>query len=753
MKKKIGLRTKLVVPILVIVFMALLVSATVVVRVAEATLTEASRDKIFSAALVVGNSILEQLHRAENDIIFASKIPEIVYALNLRGEYLPDEDEERLRSANMLLERLASVGGYYETLYVTSEKGMTLASNLAPTVGSLDISNRPWFQDAMATDNVFISEPFRSRITGDALVAVTKRFSNGTNTGLMLGSLQIRKVTRRTLELENTSWLKTVIVSRSGMTVASLDDDEITTRTYGGAPWFNEIVNHERGYLDIIDGGVETLVSYYRLPGTTLYVLALADKQHLLAPVRMVRVVGIVSVMLAMLLVVITVFRTLTPAIRDIHRLGEYAGNVGRGQLDQDIDVRRGDELGDLARSLDGMQANLKLMISQLEEATRAKSDFLARMSHEIRTPMNAVIGMTYLAQQSKPDEKLANYLRKIEGASKNLLGIINDILDFSKIEAGKMVLSPASFRLSGLLLSVHDLIEGMAREKKIALDFAVADGVPDVVEGDSLRISQICINICNNALKFTEKGAITLRVEIQEDRGEEILLHFSVRDTGIGIDEEQQRRIFDSFAQADGSSTRRFGGTGLGLAICKLLVQLMHGEIWVESRPGEGSTFHFTLLLRKGAIEEKAVPQTADQLTTGSLQGKRVLLVEDNDINQEIASELLREAGIDVVVANNGAEALEICKETGFDLVLMDIQMPVMDGLEAARRIRASDFPSAGTVPIVAMTANAMSGDREKSLAAGMNDHITKPIDCGELYTTLRRWMEPASGQSSRVI
>ena len=741
MEKKFGLRAKLLAPILAIIFAALLVSATIIVRTAESVLVDANQEKIFSAALVVGNSVLEQLNRAQADISFASKVPDVASALDLQGRQLSPEDDARLKETNALLVRLASVGGYYETFYVTSDKGMTLTSNLADTVGKLDISNRPWFHETMASDRIVISEPFRSRLTGDALVAVASRFSHNGYSGAMVGSLQIRKVTQRALELKNTPSLKTVIVSNTGTTIASLDDSEISTRKYGDSAWFASILSQESGTTDITVDGVDKLVGFYRLPGTNFYALALANKDYLLAPALAVRGIGIISTFLAMVLACGIVYLVLTPVIRDIHRLVRYAVNVGKGQLDQQISVRRSDELGALSRSLDEMQQNLKKIISELEEATRARSDFLARMSHEIRTPMNAIIGMTYLAQQANPDEKQRNYLGKVERAAKNLLGIINDILDFSKIEAGKMTLMPASFRLSGMLQSVHDLIDGIARDKNIALNFSVADTVPDALEGDSLRISQICINICSNALKFTEQGSVSLHVAVQEDRGDEVLLHFSVQDTGIGIRKEQIEKVFDSFAQVDDSATRRYGGTGLGLPICKLLVQLMHGEIWAESTLGAGSTFHFTLLLRRSHdLDEKAL-ELREKREETSTEGKRILLVEDNEINQEIASELLKAMGIDVSIANNGAEALEICKETVFDLVLMDIQMPIMDGLEATRRIRASGSVQAKEMPIIAMTANAMSGDREKSLQAGMNDHITKPIDHEELRAAIQHW------------
>jgi CheY-like chemotaxis protein/anti-sigma regulatory factor (Ser/Thr protein kinase) len=278
--------------------------------------------------------------------------------------------------------------------------------------------------------------------------------------------------------------------------------------------------------------------------------------------------------------------------------------------------------------------------------------------------------------------------------------------------------------------------------EKGIALDVSVADDVPDIIESDPLRLAQICINLCSNAVKFTESGGVSLHVSLKSREDNDLLLLFAVKDTGIGMTVEQQGRIFDSFTQADGSTTRKYGGTGLGLTISKSLVRMMGGEIWVESEAGKGSTFLFTIRAKVGSEtdlkDEEDARAPHDQTHLPEL---KVLLVEDNVINQEIALEVLRDMGVDVTLAVNGADAVEKWESGSFDLILMDIQMPIMDGLTAARRIRESVAPRSRNVPIIAMTANAMSGDREKSLEAGMNDHITKPLDISELRSALTLW------------
>jgi len=570
-----------------------------------------------------------------------------------------------------------------------------------------------------------------------------------------------------------------------------------------------------------------------------------------------------------------------------LYVLASFQDITERKKMDDDLHERI-KELDEAQSAMLNMMEDLDEEKARAEEATRAKSDFLANMSHEIRTPMNAVIGMAHLALKTELTPKQEDYLNKIQSSANSLLGIINDILDFSKIEAGKLDMEAVQFDLLETLDNVANVITVKAQEKEnLEVLFYLDSQVPNFLVGDSLRLNQILVNLGNNAVKFTEQGEIVLSARVIERSDDKVILQFSVRDTGIGMTAEQQNKLFQAFSQADTSTTRKYGGTGLGLTISKRLVNMMGGEIWTESEPGQGTTFNFTAKfgLGKEALKKRFEPspdlrglkvlvvddnatsreilqdilesfsfevylsasgedaleeieradrdkpfelvlmdwkmpgldgiqtsrriknhqklskipaivlvtaygreeimrqadeigldgfllkpvnssvlfdaimqalgkeiqvvsragrkkeQSAEELS--ALHGARVLLVEDNEINQQVAQEILQGAGLVVTVANNGQEGVDAVRKNQYDVILMDVQMPVMDGYAATHEIRnlKSEIRN---VPILAMTAHAMAGDEQKSLQAGMNDHVTKPIDPDKLFATLQKWIKP---------
>ena len=376
------------------------------------------------------------------------------------------------------------------------------------------------------------------------------------------------------------------------------------------------------------------------------------------------------------------------------------------------------------------------------EKASQAKSEFLANMSHEIRTPMNAIINLSYLALDQKIDGVARDYITKLHHSAENLLGILNDILDFSKIEAGQLQIEKIPFNIQELIDGMLNTFQVTAEKKSLQLVYNSSPLECGDVLGDPLRVRQVLSNLVNNAIKFTNEGFVKLEVSPVSRNDSQVTYLFAVTDSGIGISEQQLNTLFSAFQQADNSITRKYGGTGLGLAISRQLIKDMNGEIHVASTPDKGSCFSFTIpfAIDHTPRSEKPVEHMAKQLVSDSFGNVSVLLVEDNLTNQLVAKALLLKVGIEPMIANNGLEAVEMVNKNDFDLVLMDIQMPVMDGYQATRQIR-ENFNS-DKLPIVAMTANAMSQDVENCMQAGMNDHISKPLNMELFIKTLTKWL-----------
>ncbi len=771
---------KILLPVLISTSIGLFIST---VYTYQTSMDALRQESTVSQKMAISNALVELKAGLDFNILNAISLAQT----GILQPYLSGDPKAFADYSEDAMSRIVNMRNtyYYVMLGIIDTDGRVLTHTEKKFIGQ-NFNDRPFFKKALQ-GTVAIGSPYR--YNGDVVYTVASPvYDIKTNSiiGVVFNVSRLTDTMSERMLLGEYGYI--YVADRNGTIFIHKDSSRIFTTELSQFDWWHKLLEADSGSITYEIGGREKIAYFDTLPEANWIAVAVKDVKELSAPGEAIRGSSTLIAVVILIFVTAIISSYISYILRALLQAVRYAEQVAKGTLDKDLDLgpsgdsmvdkiinklktkfspckdeevnninpqsmnafsklKRSDEIGDLYEALQTMVHSMRAMVQKADESNRMKSEFLANMSHEIRTPLNAVIGLAHLCLNSDEDErKKQDYIKKIEVAGKSLLGIINNVLDTSKIEAGMLELEYLHFDLSDICGQAITIYQDVAESKHLSLELHVEPDMHRFYVGDPVRIGQVLNNFVGNAIKFTESGKVSIRcysgIEFAENMAipagtEPICIEIS--DTGIGISKEQEETLFQAFVQADTSITRRFGGTGLGLVISKHLVELMHGRLFVESELGKGTTF--TILLFLPPTEGTSLEVEVDDSKSLDLSGKRVLVVEDNMINQLIMEELLQKTNAKVSMADNGQIAVDMVDKQEFDIVLMDMQMPVMDGIQATGIIRQKY--SMERLPIIAVTANAMKEDKEKGIKMGLNDYLTKPIDPPNLMMVLQYWLQ----------